>query len=178
MQRAQRRSQTSHDLVNKNLALAVLICFWTSLVMSSLSTSEEVTQIISCSVPNQGTFDDPKGWRRSMRLVRKQAGWLQTCWARNINDLHKLDVFISMNSCSSLSLFDSDSCNFCSMGQQRVRQRLRCKPGVHKGSSKPITVSYFNPLFQTTRFNNPSFTHRDGHILLSGQYVSRGRIPF
>jgi hypothetical protein len=39
---------------------------------------------------------DGRRWANAMRSVKKQSGWLQTLRGRDVNALHKIDIFIGM----------------------------------------------------------------------------------
>jgi len=80
-----------------------VLCFLVNepVLASSMSSSRhQIVQIISFTIPNDNTFDDRfskdgRRWANAMRNIKKQDGWLQTLWGRDVNAFHKLNLFIS-----------------------------------------------------------------------------------
>jgi len=65
------------------------------------SSMHQIVQVIAFTIPNDNTFEDRfskdgRRWANVMRSNKKQSGWLQTLWGRDVNALHKLDLFIGM----------------------------------------------------------------------------------
>ena len=68
---------------------------------TSISSKQKVLQIISFTILNDSKIEnrfsqDGRRWRKVMRTIRKQTGWLRTLWGRDMNTSHKIDIFIGM----------------------------------------------------------------------------------
>ena len=62
-------------------------------------SEQQVLQIISFTILNDSNIEsrfslEGRRWRRAMRTIRKQTGWLRTLWGRDMNSSHKVDIFI------------------------------------------------------------------------------------
>lgn len=74
--------------------------FHNSAVMSTSILSErQVVQIVSFTILNDSTIEqrfsqEGRRWRKAMRTIRNQTGWLRTFWGRDMNTSHKIDIFI------------------------------------------------------------------------------------
>lgn len=68
-------------------------------IMSIPSGSNQIVQTVSFKILNDNNFEnrfsrDGRRWANAMRTIRKQSGWLQTMWGRDVNALNRLDLFI------------------------------------------------------------------------------------
>lgn len=64
-------------------------------------SEQQVLQIISFTILNDSTIEDRfsqegRRWRKAMRTIRKQTGWIRTLWGRDVNSSHKIDIFVGM----------------------------------------------------------------------------------
>ena len=74
----------------------------TPVMPTSISSEQQVLQIVSFTILNDSTIErkfsqDGRTWRKAMRTIRKQTGWLRTLWGRDMNSSHKIDIFIGMD---------------------------------------------------------------------------------
>ena len=74
-----------------------------------ISTEQQVLQRISFTILNDSTIENKfsqegRRWRKAMRTIRKQTGWLRTLWGRDMNTSYKIDIFIGMNTDRSLRI--------------------------------------------------------------------------
>ncbi|CAD6584989.1 MAG: 40S ribosomal protein S27 [Alectoria sarmentosa] len=79
---------------------------------TSISNEQRVLQIISFTILNDSTIEhrfsqEGRRWRKAMRTIRKQTGWLRTLWGRDMNSSHKIDIFIAWTDIQAAESFQT-----------------------------------------------------------------------
>lgn len=85
----------------ENFPCSSLIYDHIPVMSTSISNEQQVLQTISFTILNDSTIEhrfshEGRRWRKAMRTIRKQTGWLRTLWGRDMNTSHKVDIFIGM----------------------------------------------------------------------------------